>query len=217
MNYPTIPIPSGWPDQRQDPNPGPANRAGLHAVVWRKQSAGCSSWSGSDEGGQVQPFNRGQVVYHFPGPAFRPRIVAGGLSFHWSLLAASPASAGRVPTPRVARTPALIDPKVNFTLVKRQALVEVSAMSMKYIWMAVEDNNPLYGSFTFSGGYSRCSLAANDPGCSNPTTTVADNYWADFLFGTTSPHTLLRMSLSRTFCSRIRASTRRTTGRFYPT
>ncbi len=45
--------------------------------------------------------------------------------------------------------------------------------------MAVNDNNPLYGSWTFGGGYS------NGGG-----TTVSDTYWADFLFGTTNAYSL---------------------------
>ncbi len=56
--------------------------------------------------------------------------------------------------------------------------------------MAVNDNNPLYGSYTYSGDYSLCS-AATDPtpnGCNAK--AVSDNYWADFLFGTTSSYSL---------------------------
>jgi hypothetical protein len=44
--------------------------------------------------------------------------------------------------------------------------------------MAVNDNNPLYGSWTYSGGYSATG------------TKVADDYWADFLFGLTSSYQL---------------------------
>ena len=46
--------------------------------------------------------------------------------------------------------------------------------------MAVNDNNPLYGSFTYGGGYSQ--RAADRPS--------ADTYWADFLFGTTNAYSL---------------------------
>ncbi len=49
----------------------------------------------------------------------------------------------------------------------------------EHIWMAVNDNNPLYGSFTYGGGYS------NGGG-----STVSDTYWADFLFGTTNVYSL---------------------------
>jgi len=47
----------------------------------------------------------------------------------------------------------------------------------EHIWMGVFDNNPPYGSFVFGGSYS------------SPT-KVADAYWADFLFGTTSTYSL---------------------------
>ncbi len=45
--------------------------------------------------------------------------------------------------------------------------------------MAVNDNNPLYGSFTYGGGYSNAGGS-----------TVSDTYWADFLFGTTNTYSL---------------------------
>ncbi len=45
--------------------------------------------------------------------------------------------------------------------------------------MAVNDNNPLYGSWTYGGGYSNAGGS-----------TVSDTYWADFLFGTTSQYSL---------------------------
>src|SRR5665811_572366 len=49
----------------------------------------------------------------------------------------------------------------------------------EHVWMAVNDNNPLYGSFTYGGDYSNAGGS-----------TVADTYWADFLFGTTSAYSL---------------------------
>jgi hypothetical protein len=45
--------------------------------------------------------------------------------------------------------------------------------------MAVNDNNPLYGSFGYGGGYSNAGGS-----------TVSDTYWADFLFGTTNAYSL---------------------------
>jgi hypothetical protein len=67
--------------------------------------------------------------------------------------------------------------------------------------MGVLDNNPLYGSFTFGGGYSACpagTVIAGVGTCSSATgtpvglstTKVADTYFADFLFGTTSAYAL---------------------------
>jgi hypothetical protein len=127
----------------------------------------------------------GDKSFTFPGLPSDP-IVAGGLPSIG--LSGGFTGFGRQSTNPQWQNPALIDPKVNFTWVKGQHSLKFG-YEYEHIWMAVEDNNPLYGSFTFSGGYSRCSLA-NDANCSNPTTTVADNYWADFLFGTTSAYSL---------------------------
>jgi hypothetical protein len=103
---------------------------------------------------------------------------------------------GRQGTNPQWQNPALLDPKVNFTWVK-------GAHSLKFgyeyekIWMAVNDNNPLYGSWSYSGGYSVCPPSAsltcanniNGPQAASPPAT-SDNYWADFLFGTTSAYSL---------------------------
>ena len=75
----------------------------------------------------------------------------------------------------------------------------------EHIWMAVNDNNPLYGSFTYGGGYSNAGGS-----------TVSDTYWADFLFGATKPTrwpTSTRPTSRRT-CT---TSMRRTIGRSCPT
>jgi hypothetical protein len=63
--------------------------------------------------------------------------------------------------------------------------------------MAVNDNNPLYGSFTYGGGYSLCDAAIDSVNCSltstaatAPTSAQPDTYWADFLFGQTSTYQL---------------------------
>jgi len=63
--------------------------------------------------------------------------------------------------------------------------------------MAVNDNNPLYGGFTFGGGYSLCTPAMSSTNCATlsngaaaPTSAVSDTYWADFLFGMTSSYQL---------------------------
>ena len=127
----------------------------------------------------------GNSAFAFPGLPSDPTVAGGlpsiGLSGGFSAF-------GRQSTNPQWQNPALIDPKVNFTLVKGRHSLKFG-YEYEHIWMAVEDNNPLYGAFTFSGGYSRCTVAA-DPACSNPTTSVADDYWADFLFGTTSSYSL---------------------------
>ncbi|WP_198152086.1 outer membrane beta-barrel protein [Granulicella tundricola] len=103
---------------------------------------------------------------------------------------------GRQSTNPQFQNPALLDPKVNFTWVKGKHSMKFG-YEYEHVWMAVSDNNPLFGSFTYGGGYSACPSGTIIPGvgaCSSATgtpvnltaSTVSDTYWADFLFGTTS-------------------------------
>lgn len=83
---------------------------------------------------------------------------------------------GRQTTNPQFQNPAMIDPKVNYTWVKGNQSLKFG-YEYEHIWMGVFDNNPPYGSFTFGGSYSSPSK-------------VADAYWADFLFGTSSSYAL---------------------------
>ncbi|MGB8847639.1 MAG: TonB-dependent receptor, partial [Terracidiphilus sp.] len=65
---------------------------------------------------------------------------------------------------------------VGYTWIKGNQSLKFG-YEFEHIWMGVFDNNPPYGSFTFGGSYSSSSK-------------VADAYWADFLFGTTSAYSL---------------------------
>jgi hypothetical protein len=84
---------------------------------------------------------------------------------------------GRQSTNPQWQDPALIDPKVNFTWVKANHSLKFG-YEYEHIWMAVNDNNPLYGSFSYAGAYSATGTA------------VTDDYWADFLFGLTNNYSL---------------------------
>jgi Carboxypeptidase regulatory-like domain/TonB dependent receptor/TonB-dependent Receptor Plug Domain len=102
---------------------------------------------------------------------------------------------GRQTTNPQFQNPALIDPKINYTWVRGKHSLKFG-YEYEHIWMGVLDNNPLYGSFTYGGGYSTCPSAlvggvktATLPNCPS-ITAVADNYFADFLFGTTSIYSL---------------------------
>jgi len=101
-------------------------------------------------------------------------VVAGGLP---STSITGFTAFGRQSTNPQWQDPALLDPKVNFTWVKGNHSLKFG-YEYEHIWMAVNDNNPLYGSFTFGKGYSADG------------STVSDTYWADFLFGTTSAYSL---------------------------
>jgi hypothetical protein len=85
-------------------------------------------------------------------------------------------SFGRQTTNPQFQNPAIIDPSVGYTWIKGKHSLKIG-YEYEHIWMGVFDNNPPYGSFSFSGSYSS-------------TSKVADAYWADFLFGTTSAYSL---------------------------
>jgi hypothetical protein len=102
-------------------------------------------------------------------------------------------SFGRQSTNPQWQNPSVMDPKVNFSWVKGKHSLKFG-YEYEYIWMEVEDSNPLYGSFTFGKGYSVCPATVNGvsnaANCPTGTSAVADTYWADFLFGTSSAYSL---------------------------
>jgi len=112
---------------------------------------------------------------NIPGLPTNNPVVAGGLP---SIGITGFTGFGRQSTNPQWQDPALIDPKVNFTWVKGKHSMKFG-YEFERIWMAVNDNNPLYGSFTYGGGYSNAGGS-----------TVSDTYWADFLFGTTNAYSL---------------------------
>ena len=123
----------------------------------------------------------GNTAFSTPGqPGFIPGlpsnpVVAGGLP---SIGITGFTGFGRQSTNPQWQDPALIDPKVNFTWVKGKHSMKFG-YEYERVWMAVNDNNPLYGSFGYGGGYSNAGGS-----------TVSDTYWADFLFGTTNAYSL---------------------------
>ncbi|MFZ0743369.1 MAG: TonB-dependent receptor [Terracidiphilus sp.] len=117
----------------------------------------------------------GQNDFTIPGLEDVPSFIAGGLPS--VSISGGFTSFGRQSTNPQWQNPALLDPKVNYTWVKGNHSLKFG-YEYEHIWMAVNDNNPLYGSWTYSGGYSAIG------------TKVADDYWADFLFGTTSSYQL---------------------------
>jgi hypothetical protein len=133
----------------------------------------------------------GNTAFTIPGLPSNP-IVAGGLP---SVGISGFTGFGRQSTNPQWQDPALLDPKVNFTWVKGKHSLKFG-YEYEHVWMAVNDNNPLYGSWTYGGGYSTCPSTkvagvktATYPNCTS-ISAVSDNYWADFLFGTTSTYQL---------------------------
>ncbi len=117
----------------------------------------------------------GQNAFAIPGLQTVPAGIAGGLP---QVSISNFTTFGRQSTNPQWQDPALLDPKVNFTWVKGKHSLKFG-YEYEHIWMAVNDNNPLYGAWSYSGGYSATT-----------STKVADNYWADFLFGATSSYQL---------------------------
>ena len=116
----------------------------------------------------------GQNVFTIPGLQTVPAGIAGGLP---QVSITNFTTFGRQSTNPQWQNPALIDPKANFTWIKGKHSLKFG-YEYEHIWMAVNDNNPLYGSWTYGGGYTAIG------------TKVADDYWADFMFGLTSSYQL---------------------------
>ena len=118
------------------------------------------------------PLSIGSTNFNIPGLPTSPGLAGGlpaiGISGGFT-------SFGRQTTNPQFQNPSLLDPKINYTWVKGNHSLKFGYEYEK-VWMGVLDNNPLYGQYTFSGGYSG--------------STVADGYWADFLFGTSSSYAL---------------------------
>ncbi len=106
-------------------------------------------------------------------------------------------SFGRQSTNPQWQNPSLLDPKVNYTWVKGRHSLKFGYEYEK-VWQEIQDSNPLYGSFTFNGAYSACTSAASGgSGCTSA--TVADTYWADFLFGASKAYSLATYFLTHVF------------------
>ena len=98
----------------------------------------------------------GNTAFSTPGqPGFIPglpsnAVVAGGLP---SIGITGFSGFGRQSTNPQWQDPALLDPKVNFTWIKGKHSLKFG-YEYEHVWMAVNDNNPLYGSFTYGSGFS---------------------------------------------------------------
>jgi Carboxypeptidase regulatory-like domain/TonB-dependent Receptor Plug Domain len=135
----------------------------------------------------------GNTAFNYlPGLPTGNAVVAGGLP---SIGITGFSGFGRQSTNPQWQDPALIDPKVNFTWVRGNHSLKFG-YEFEHIWMAVNDNNPLYGSWSYGGGYSLCTAATSSTCATNAngqaasTSPVSDTYWADFLFGVTNNYSL---------------------------
>lgn len=108
-------------------------------------------------------------------------IVAGGIP---GIAITGINALGRQTTNPQFQNPSLVNPKLNYSWVLRNHSLKFG-YEYQHVWMAVEDTNPLYGSFTFAGGYSRPYVNGKATG-----TATTDNYVADFLWGASSAYSL---------------------------
>ena len=127
----------------------------------------------------------GDDAITIPGLPTNP-VVAGGLP---SIGITGFTGFGRQSTNPQWQDPAVLDPKVNFTWVKGKHSLKFG-YEYEHLWMAVNDNNPLYGSFTYGKGSSICNAAVAATCSVTAPKAVTDNYWADFLFGNSSAYSL---------------------------
>jgi hypothetical protein len=176
VNFPTIPIPLD----------GQTN--GTIRLLDQQIALGYTETFGSDKVVDVRlgldrtkagkyNLSIGNTAFNnIPGLPTTNAVVAGGLPSIG--ISGGFTAFGRQSTNPQWQDPALLDPKVNFTWVKGHHSMKFG-YEYERVWMAVNDNNPLYGSFNFGGGYSNAGGS-----------TVADTYWADFLFGTTNTYSL---------------------------
>jgi len=119
----------------------------------------------------------------FPGLPTDP-IVAGGIP---GIGITGFSALGRQTTNPQFQNPALLDPKVNYSWVVKNHSLK-AGYEYQQVWMAVQDTNPLYGGFTYAGGYSR-NYAAVTP-TNKLETATNDNNFADFLWGASSAYSL---------------------------
>jgi hypothetical protein len=124
----------------------------------------------------------------YPGLPTDP-AVAGGIP---GISITGFSALGRQTTNPQFQNPSLLNPKVNYSWVVKNHSLK-AGYEYQQIWMDVQDTNPLYGGFTFAGGYSRnykvTPLEAS----------TSDNTFADFLWGASSAY-----SLSSYFVAQLR-------------
>jgi hypothetical protein len=60
------------------------------------------------------------------------------------------------------QNPSLLDPKVNYSWVSGRHSLKFG-YECERVWMSVQNTDPLGGSYTFAGGFSRCEVGDRQP------------------------------------------------------
>ena len=118
----------------------------------------------------------GDTTFSFPGVP-TDKTVAGGLP---TTSISGFSALGRQSTNPQWQNPSLADPKINYSWVKGKHSFK-AGYEFQRVWLTVQDNPPLYGTWSFAGGYSR-NYVKN----ATSESATTDNYIADYLFGATS-------------------------------
>lgn len=122
----------------------------------------------------------GDRSFTFPGLPTDP-IVAGGLP---TTSINGFTTLGRQSTNPQWQNPSLLDPKVNYSWVIGKHSIK-TGYEFQRVWVGVQDNPPLYGTWTFAGGFSR--QYTNGQAVGSATT---DNNIADYLFSAPSAYSI---------------------------
>lgn len=133
----------------------------------------------------------GTPGFAFPGLPTDP-AVAGGIP---GISITGFSGLGRQTTNPQFQNPAVFNPKINYSILRGNHSLKLGYEFQK-VWMDVQDTNPLYGGYSFGGGYTRPYTAGKTTETAN-----SDNYFADFLFGASSVY-----SLSSYFVAKLRTN-----------
>ena len=183
INYPTIPLPlDGQTNGRAKIHDEQVAAGYTHLFGSNKVLDARLGLSGTKAG--KYSLSIGDNAFNIPGLPTDP-TVAGGLPS--TSVSGSFTAFGRQSTNPQWQNPSLLDPKINFSWVRGHHSLKFG-YEFEHIWMEVQDSNPLYGSFTYGGGFSVCPASAG-AACST-TKAASDTYWADFLFGATNNYAL---------------------------
>ncbi len=125
----------------------------------------------------------GNHSFDIPGLPTSPDV-SGGLPT--TSISGGFTALGRQSTNPQWQNPSLLDPKVNYSWVRGKHSLKFG-YEFERLWESVQNTDPLGGSFTFAGGFSKCKTSTT--GCTS-TSAAQDTYWADYLFGASSGYSL---------------------------
>lgn len=183
INYPTLPLPLDGQTNGRANILDQQIAAGYTHLFGSNKVLGARFGISKTEAGKYT-LSIGDNAFTIPGLPTDP-AVAGGLPS--TSISGGFTAFGRQSTNPQWQNPTLIDPKLSYSWTRGTHSMKFG-YEYEHVSMTVQDSNPLYGSFSYAGGYSVCPATA---GALCATTKAApDTYWADFLFGTTNNYAL---------------------------